>query len=50
MPLSYKLNKVHNEKWRESNKEKYNEYLRTYMKRKYILQKAKKELFAILLD
>jgi hypothetical protein len=37
-------------KWRDENKDKYNEYQRAIMKRKYIMQKAQKELFAILLD
>ena len=50
MPLSYKQNKVHNYKWRESNKDKYNEYQRAFMMRKRILEKAKMELFAILLE
>jgi hypothetical protein len=50
MPLPYKQNKVHNEKWREANKEKYNEYQRALMKRKRIMLQAKMELFAILLD
>ena len=36
--------------WRESNKEKYNEYQRALMKRKYIMDKIKKEFFAILLE
>jgi chromosome segregation and condensation protein ScpB len=50
MPLPYKQNKIHNEKWRESNKDKYNDYMKAYMKRIYILKKAKMELLAILLD
>ena len=50
MPLSYNQNKVYNAKWRQNNKQKYNEYLKAYMKRKYIMDKAKKELFAILLE
>jgi len=50
MPRSYKQNKIYYEKWRESNKEKYNEYQRALMKRKYIMDKIKKEFFAILLE
>ena len=50
MPLPYRQNKIHNDKWRENNKQKYNEYLRAYMKRKRTMELAKMELFAILLD
>lgn len=37
-------------KWRDENKEAYKEYQRALMKRKYIMEKAKMELFAILRD
>jgi len=36
--------------WRESNKQEYNNYLKAYMKRKYIMDKIKKEFLAILLE
>lgn len=37
-------------KWRDENKQEYNEYKAAWAKRKYILDKAKMELLAILLD
>lgn len=50
MPSRYPKVKTSIMKWREENKDTYNEYQRAYMKRKYILEKAKMELFAILRD
>lgn len=50
MPLPYNQNKVHNDKWRENNKNKYNEYQRTYMQRKRLMKQVIMELFAILRD
>lgn len=37
-------------KWREENKDAYKEYRAAWAKRKYIMEKAKMELFAILRD
>jgi hypothetical protein len=50
MPLPYIQNKIHNKKWRENNKEAYNEYQKVLMRRRYIMKKAIMELFAILRD
>jgi len=50
MPLPYNQNKTHNSKWRESNKNKYNEYQRAYMQKKRLMEQARMELFAILRD
>jgi len=46
----YQQTKLYKEKWRESNKDKYNEYQKAYMKRKYIMDKIRKEFFNILLN
>jgi hypothetical protein len=50
MPGRYNKVKTSIMKWRENNKENYNEYQRALMKRKYIMEKAKMELLAILRD
>ena len=50
MPNRYTKVKPSIMKWRENNKDAYNEYQRALMKRIYILKKARIELFAILLE
>lgn len=50
MPGRYSKVKTSIMKWREDNKDAYNEYQRALMKRKYIMKKAIMELFAILRD
>jgi hypothetical protein len=50
MPSRYNKVKPSIFKWRENNKEEYNEYQKAYMRRKYIMNKAIKELLAILRD
>ena len=50
MPGRYNKVKTSIMKWRENNKENYNEYKAAWAKRKYIMEKAKMELFAILLE
>lgn len=50
MPLEYSKNKKHIYKWREANKEKFNEKERMYRYRSYQLQRELRIFRKILLE
>ena len=47
---TYKQNKLHNEKWRKNNKQKFQEYQRAWIQRKRLFNKIKMEFLSILLE